>query len=59
MASRKPDIKELVDLNIRSIKDTQMRYLMYDMISKIKLVWEYQDDRITELEAKVYALENP
>jgi hypothetical protein len=32
---------------------------MYDMVTKIKQVWEYQEDRIVELESKVYALENP
>jgi hypothetical protein len=59
MASRIPDIKELVDLELRSIRDQSLQYVIYNMITKIKQVWDYQEIRITELEERIEELENP
>lgn len=56
--SRQPDILDLADDHIRAMSDDEAREALYRMSEKIKEIFIYYDDLITQLSDAVTVVED-
>ena len=56
--SKRPDLSDIADDDIRSLKDDELRDVLYRVTQKLKQILEYQENQITTLYDAVSSIED-